>query len=165
MVQIFADSNRARMRVIKESDTAWGTTPASGSTRELRYTGSTINATKETAVSEEIRADRMVADHIETGARSAGDVNIEFSAGSHDDFLEAFVYGAWTRPMTFDMVKGISLEWADTNTLYVKGSDVTNYFTAGRRIKTNGFAKPRTTTTGRSAPSPGTRAPTAPRST
>jgi hypothetical protein len=142
MVQIFADSNRARLRYIKEDVNGWGTTPASGRTRELRYTGSTINATKETAISEEIRADRMVADYIETGARSAGDFNVEFSAGSHDDFLESFAFGTWTRPMSFDSVKGNALEWADTNTLYVKGVDVTNYFFAGRRIKTTGFLTP-----------------------
>jgi hypothetical protein len=139
MVQIFADSNRARLRYIKEDDNAWGTTPTTGNTRELRYTGSTINANKETATSEEIRADRMVADYIETGARSAGDFNVEFSAGSHDDFMESFVFGAWTRPMTFDSVKGTALEWADTNTLYVKGVDVTDYFIAGRVIKVGGF--------------------------
>jgi hypothetical protein len=142
MVQIFADSNRARLRYIKEDVNGWGSTPASGRTRELRYTGSTINATKETATSEEIRADRMVADHIETGARSAGDFNVEFSAGSHDDFLESFAFGTWTRPMSFDSVAGSALEWADANTLYIKGVDVTNYFFAGRRIKTTGFLAP-----------------------
>jgi len=141
MVQIFADSNRARLRYLKEDDNGWGTTPASGVTRELRYTGSTINASKETAVSEEIRADRMVADYIETGARSAGDFNIEFSAGSHDDFLESFAFGAWTRPMTFDSVKGTSLEWFSSSVLYIKGADVSDYFFAGRRIKTSGFLK------------------------
>lgn len=141
MVQIFADSNRARLRYVKEDDNAWGTTPAVGRTRELRYTGSTINANKETVVSEEIRADRMVSDYIETGARSAGDFNVEFSAGSHDEFLESFVYGAWTRPMSFDSIKGVALEWANATTLYVKGVDVTNYFFAGRRIKTSGFLK------------------------
>lgn len=139
MVQIFADSNRAGLRYIKEDPNAWGTTPADGVTRVLRYTGSTINANKETAVSEEIRADRMTADYIETGARSAGDFNVEFSAGSHDDFLESFVFGAWTRPMTFDSVKGTNLEWANATTLYVKGVDVTDYFFAGRRVKTVGF--------------------------
>jgi hypothetical protein len=139
MVQIFADSNRARLRYIKEDVNGWGSTPSTGSSRELRYTGSTINANKTTAISDEIRADRMVADYIETGANSAGDVNVEFSAGSHDDFMESFVYGHWTRPMTFDSVKGANLEWANTTTLYVKGVDVTNYFAAGRRVKTSGF--------------------------
>lgn len=135
----FADSNRARMRYLKESDVAWGVTPASGRTRELRYTGSTVNAQKDTTLSEEIRADRMVSEIVEVAARTTGEINVEFSAGSHDDLLEAFMYGAWTRPMSFDSVSGTALEWANTSTLYVKGKDVTNYFFVGRRIRTQGF--------------------------
>lgn len=142
MVAIFADANRARMRYIKESDSIWGTTPASGITRELRYTGSTLTAQKDTAISEEIRADRMVPDIIETAARSSGEINVEFSAGSHDDFMEGFFYGAWTRPMTFDVVKGASLAWADNNTLHVNGKNVSSYFIVGRRIRTEGFVNP-----------------------
>lgn len=142
MVAIFADANRARMRYMKESDSAWGTTPSSGLTRELRYTGSTLTAQKDTAISEEIRADRMVPDIIEVAARASGEINVEFSAGSHDDFMEGFFYGAWSRPMTFDVVKGEALEWVDNNTLYVKGKDVSNYFVSGRRIRTNGFVNP-----------------------
>lgn len=139
---LFADSNRVRIRYIKESDVAWGQTPATGKTRELRYTGSTLNVQKDTAISEEIRSDRMVPDIIETAMRSSGDVNIEFSAGSHDDFYEGFMYGAWTRPMTFDSVKGLSVVWHDDATLYINGSDVSNYYTVGHRIRTDGFVAP-----------------------
>lgn len=138
MVAIFADSNRARMRYIKAVD-GWGTIPVAGRTRELRYTGSSMTASKETATSEEIRADRMVSDIVEVGANSAGDVQIEFSAGSHDDFLESFMMGAWSRPMTFDSAKGLSLEIVDADTIYVKGRDVTDLFTTGRRIRAEGF--------------------------
>jgi hypothetical protein len=142
MVQIFADSNRARMRYVKESDSAWGTTPGSGVTRELRYTGSTLNAQKDTAVSEEIRADRMVPSYIDTGRHSSGEINIEFSAGSHDDFMEGFAYGAWTRPMTFDFAKGTSVQWGTTAILYISGIDLSTYFTVGHRIKVSGFVNP-----------------------
>lgn len=142
MVALFADSNRARIRYIKESDTAWGTTPASGITRELRYTGSTLNAQKDTTISEEIRADRMVPDIVETAARSSGDMNVEFSAGSHDDFMEGFFYGAWSRPMTFDGYKGSQVSWGANNKVYIAGKDVSNYFTVGHRIRTNGYIDP-----------------------
>ena len=77
MVQIFADSNRARLRMLKEDDNAWGTTPATGRTREVRYTGSTINANKETATSEEIRADRMVAEATGHADGIVGDARAE----------------------------------------------------------------------------------------
>jgi hypothetical protein len=140
MVAIFADSNRARMRYIRTTD-GWGTIPTAGSTRELRYTGSTVTASKQTVISDEIRADRMIPDVIETSAKSAGQVNIEFSAGSHDDFLESFMMGAWTRPMTFDSLTGNALAWASSSTLTYPG-DVTDYFFVGRRIRTVGFLNP-----------------------
>lgn len=141
MVAIFADSNRARMRYIKSFD-GWGTIPATGRTRELRYTGSSVTASKETTTSEEVRADRMVSDIVETSAKSAGEVNIEFSAGSHDDFLESFMMGAWSRPMTFDSVKGISVQVFDLDTIYINGADVSDYFFVGRRIRLDGFVNP-----------------------
>ena len=141
MVAIFADSNRARMRYIKSVD-GWGTVPANGRTRELRYTGSSMNAAKETAVSEEIRADRMVSDIVEVAANTAGDVQIEFSAGSHDDFLESFMMGAWSRPMSFDSAKGQALEIIDADTIYVKGADVSDLFFVGRRVRLEGFVNP-----------------------
>lgn len=141
MTAIFADSNRARMRYAKEG-TLWGSVPISGVTRELRYTGSTLNAQKDTTMSEEIRADRMVPDIVETAARSSGEINIEFSAGSHDDFMEAFVYGAWSRPMTFDSVRGRSVEFTAPGTLVVRGADVTDLFQVGRRVRTAGFETP-----------------------
>jgi len=142
MVVLFADSNRARIRYIKESDSNWGSTPNSGVTRELRYTGSTLNVQKDTTTSQEIRSDRMVSDIVETAMRSSGDLSVEFSAGSHDDFMEGFMYGAWTRPMGFDFVKGLTVSWGATNKLYLSGADWTTYFTVGHRVKTSGFVNP-----------------------
>jgi hypothetical protein len=141
-VRIFADSNRARMRYIKESDTAWAVTPGSGITRELRYTGSTLNAEKTTAISTEIRSDRMVPDIIETGASAKGEINVEFSAGSHDDFMEGFMYGAWTRPMTFDGAAGLPVNWTANNIISINGVDMSLYFVAGHRIRVSGFVNP-----------------------
>ncbi len=142
MVAIFADSNRASMRYIREDVNTWGVSPTSGKTRRMRFTGSTLNAQKNTVTSEEIRDDRMVSAIIEVGANSSGELNVEYSAGTHDDFLESFMYGAWTRPMTFDSAQGRSLQWADTDTLYVKGKDVTDYFEVGQRLRTQGFLTP-----------------------
>lgn len=142
MVAIFADSNRARMRYIKEADITWGEVPGSGITRELRYTSSTLNAQKSTTSSDEIRADRMVSDIVEVSATSTGDVNVEFSAGSHDDFLEGFSYGFWSRPMTFDTLSGLNLSWASTSTLTYSGPDMSDYFADGHRIRTAGFKTP-----------------------
>jgi hypothetical protein len=132
-----AESNRTSIRAIPEA--TWSTLPASGLTREIRITSSSLVASKETAISDEIRADRMISSIIETGASSGGDINFEFSAGSHDDFLQAFVLGAWTRPMTFDAFEGTTVSWGTTSRLDISGGDFTDYFIAGRRLKTEGF--------------------------
>jgi hypothetical protein len=136
----FADSNRVSLRYIAE--TVWGTTPASGSSRELRIRSSSLSATKETVVSDELRADRMVGSVVEVAAMSGGDIEFEYSGGSHDDFLQAVLAGAWTRPMTFDDFTGVTVAWTANNTLVISGFDATPYFTVGRRVKTEGFLNP-----------------------
>ena len=135
----FADSNRASIRYIPESISAWGETPATGRSRLMRFTSSTLMGTKETTVSEELRADRMVSSVPEVQAGSEGEINFELSAGSQDDFLQAFLLGFWTRPMTFDYFKGLNVSWSANNTIRITGGDYTGYFDAGRRIKTEGF--------------------------
>jgi hypothetical protein len=140
-----AESNRASLRYLKEDDNCWGVTPSTGSSRELRITASSLAANKETVVSEELRADRMVADVIETAAMSGGDIDTEFSAGSLDDFMQAFVLGAWSRPMTFDKFEGTVVSMNDnagTTEILISGGNYTGYFVVGRRIKTEGFISP-----------------------
>jgi hypothetical protein len=135
-----AESNRAGLRYIKEDNDCWGVTPETGTTREMRITSSSLTANKETIVSNEIRADRMVSDVVEVAASSGGEINVEFSAGSLDDFLEAFLLGTWTRPMTFDSFEGTNVSWLDNNTIRISSDfDLRPYFTVGRRIKTEGF--------------------------
>jgi len=134
----FADANQSSIRIIEES--SWGTTPSSGASREVRLTSSSLSAQKETVVSDELRADRMVSTITEVAAMSSGDINFEFSAGATDEFLAAFVMGAWTRPMTMDFWKGRIVSITDTDTVTVAGRDLTSYLSAGRRIKLDGFA-------------------------
>lgn len=140
-----AESNRSVLRYIPEDPDCWGVTPASGKTREMRITSSSLAAEKETVVSNELRADRMVSDVIETAASSGGEVNVEFSAGSLDDFLQAFVLGLWTRPMTFDKFEGTNVSVEDnagTTEIKIAGGDFRKYFVTGRRVKTEGFISP-----------------------
>lgn len=135
----FADSNRVSLRYIAESTSNWGVTPATGAVRELRLRSSSLAAAKETIVSDELRADRMVGSVVEVAATSGGNIEFEYSAGSHDDFLQAMLAGAWTRPMTFDDFSGTNVAWTANNTLVISGVDATPYFAVGRRIKTEGF--------------------------
>lgn len=136
----FADANRASIRVIEEA--TWGTTPVSGKTREVRLTSSSLSASKETVVSDELRADRMISSITEVSAASSGDVNFEYSAGAHDEFLAAFLMGAWSRPMDVDFWKGASISITGASAITVTGSDITGYLTDGYRIKLAGFVDP-----------------------
>lgn len=140
--KLLADSNRAGLREIIESVDAWGTTPATGVTRARRFTSSSITPTKETTVSDEIRADRMVSSVIETAAMSGGEINWEFAAGTADRDLQRVLMGAWTRPMEFDFFRGRQVAITANNTITIEGGDFTAYFAVGRRIKTSGFVNP-----------------------
>jgi len=134
----FADANRAQIRYIEES--SFGVTPASGTTREVRLTSSSLTANKETVVSDELRADRMVSDIVEVSASSGGDINFEWSSGPQDEFLAAFLLSQWERPMTMDYWKGVTVSVTSTSQITVSGSDITKYLIAGRRVKVTGFA-------------------------
>jgi len=136
----FADSNRVGIKILEE--VTFGVTPAGGTTRELRLTSSSLAANKETVVSDEIRADRMVSAITEVAASSGGDINFEFSAGAHDELLAAFLMGTWSRPMELDFWKGVQVDITAVNTVVIRGIDVSTasgYLFAGRRIKLDGF--------------------------
>ncbi|RUW56741.1 phage tail tube protein [Mesorhizobium sp. M8A.F.Ca.ET.021.01.1.1] len=138
MAGTFADSNRASLRYLAEDSAAWGVTPNSGVPREMRITGSQLAPKKETKTSEELRSDRMVPGIAEVGASAEGEINFELSAGAIDDFLAAFLYGVWSRPMGFDVFKGKHVSITDTDEITI-GGDWTVYLTVGRKIKTEGF--------------------------
>lgn len=140
--KLLADSNRAAIREITESNTDWGTTPATGVSRGVRFVSSSITVTKDTAMSDEIRSDRMVSSIIETGASSGGDLNFEFSAGNQDGSLQRVLQGAWSRPMTFDVFRGEQVSIGSTSTVVISGGDFSAYFTTGRHIRVGGFVNP-----------------------
>lgn len=137
MAQQFADSNRSNLLVIEEVE--FGVVPANGKPRAQRHTGSKVAPKKETKVSEEIRADRMVPDIIETGASTDGDLNGEYSLFSNDTYLEAVLMGRFTRPMTGDRWRGRSVSIVANNQVRVVGDDLTKYLSNGRRAKLEGF--------------------------
>ena len=133
----FADSNRTLIRVIEE--TVWGSTPTSGTPQEVRLTSSSLTASKETVVSDELRADRMVSGITEVSAMSSGDINFELSAGSQDEFMAAFLMGAWSRPTNgYFFWKG-NVAVASGTTITVQGVDLTPYVVIGRKYRLDGF--------------------------
>lgn len=138
----FTESNRARIVAIPEATNNWGNTPASGTTKEMRLTSSSLSASKETAVSEELRADRMTSNIIETAASSAGDISFEMSSGTIDDFLSAFLLSNWSTPngseqQEFNIVRG-NVTVASATSLVVVG-DVTSKFNTNTWLKIEGM--------------------------
>lgn len=141
MTYSFSDTNRSFVRYIKEVQ--WGQTPATGTSRVASMTSHNLTTKKNTTISNTIRRDRLVQDIIATEIMSDGGINFEFSAGAIDDYLEAFMMGTWTRPMTFDSVVGSALAWTANNIITItSATDYSTTFLAGRRIKTEGFVNP-----------------------
>lgn len=132
-----AESNRASIYYLKEA--SWGVTPGSGTVKQMRLTQSTLTHGKQTKVSTEIRSDRMVSNIIEVGATSSGSIEWEMSAGSQDDFFEAFLLSAWTKSMNFLLVRGSSVSITDTDEITIAGGDYRNWLTVNQYIKVAGF--------------------------
>lgn len=137
----FAEANRAVVRYIEE--VVWGTTPASGVVRTVRMNSSGLTGTKETQVSQELRADRMVPGIIEVGAGTEGPLESELSLFSHDKFFEHFLLGAWSLPngpMYGLIVKGASVTVTGASQITLKGANYVNYLAANQYVKLEGFA-------------------------
>lgn len=62
--------------------------------KELRFVSETLGLTAATTVSNEIRPNRNVADSIRTSTSVGGDINIEFSYQTYDDFLKGLLQSA-----------------------------------------------------------------------
>lgn len=77
------------------AEVTYGTTPATPAFDDIRHTSANLNATKTAIESAEVRADRQIA-HFRLGNKSvSGDIGIELSYGTFDDFIEAALGGTW----------------------------------------------------------------------
>lgn len=135
-----AESNRATMKFVEE--VTWGTTPTTGTVKQMRFTSSSLVTEKQTAVSEEIRADRMVSNIIEVGGSNGGEINVEFAAGALDDYLEGFLLGTWTKDMNFFLLKGASIDITGVNEITITGGDYTDWLADNQWLKLEGFEEP-----------------------
>lgn len=72
-----------------------GTTPGTPAMKRLRYTGTTLNLTKDALTSEEMRADRQITDLRHGNKRVGGDISFELSYGAFDDWLESALQAPW----------------------------------------------------------------------
>jgi hypothetical protein len=115
-------------------------TQAQRITHVFRQTGSDLSMEKNTIRSEEIRSDRQIAATYAASAKSSGSIDMEFSAGAFDPFIAAYLGTEWTQANTFATERGEHVAFTATNTIVVKGVDLTNVFAVNGTIKTEGFA-------------------------
>lgn len=89
-----ANGSRHSMALVAE--TVAGTTPATPTFTPIRQTGTTLALTKETIQSQELRADRQIADMRHGNKQVGGDISCELSfGGAFDTMLEAVLCGTW----------------------------------------------------------------------
>lgn len=92
-----ADGSRHSMYSVKEA--SYGVTPNDPALDYIRILNTTLGLSKDSLQSEEIRADRQIADFRLGANRVLGDINFELSYGSFDQFLEAVLLSAtWVAP-------------------------------------------------------------------
>lgn len=88
------DSSQTRLAHIAES--AWGTTPATPTFLNIRYTGESFKPNIQNVSSNEIRPDRNVPDLVQVGSEAGGGFDFELSYGNLDTILESLMYSTWS---------------------------------------------------------------------
>ena len=90
-----AFSQGSRHEIAIGTEATFGITPGGPSTTVQRNTGTTLNLTKETFTSEEIRSDRQIEFSRHGNKQVGGDINFELSYGGIDDILESVMFSTW----------------------------------------------------------------------
>jgi hypothetical protein len=82
-----ADGSRHSIFSVAES--TYGVTPADPALKTLRNMGTTLGLDKDSFISAELRADRQISDFRLGTNNNTGDINVELSYESFEDYLEA----------------------------------------------------------------------------
>ncbi len=133
-------TNRTQIGIIEE--TTPGTTPTSPEFELIRTTGSPDLAFNPTVVtSDEIRADRNVADTILVGAEATGSINFELSYDSMDRLLRSAMFSAWINTPGRIKTSAGSEVGAVTATTYAVEIVAGQAFVEGHLIRAKGFTE------------------------
>ncbi len=127
-----SEANRVSLKYIAEA--TYGVTPGTGNWQAARFTGHTLAAAPKTEISKELRSDRMVSDLALVGQEVTGDVNVELSCTSYDDWFQAALQGAWasnvlkvgTTKRSFS-IETAMLDWASVRYLQFAGMRVAGF--------------------------------------
>lgn len=90
----FAQGSRSGLSYVVES--SFGVTPSTPSMIAIPYNSQSLNLTKETLESEEIREDRQITESRHGNRQIGGDIAVELRAADVDDLLESAFFGAFT---------------------------------------------------------------------
>jgi hypothetical protein len=150
-----AATNRSKLSIVRESTA--GTTPASPTLRQLRFTSESLKAGVRTKKSDEVNSDRQVSDASLLGKDVSGDINIEMSPDTYDLLLEGAMFSNWVKTPDIEN-SAADTEITDAGTLantYAVASGGAA-FLAGHLVKASGFAETANNQTFRVTSSSGT---------
>lgn len=92
MVDIASGS---RLAVTYGMEETWGELDTDATLYELRVTGNTVNLTKDSFQSQELRSDRQIADLRHGMLNVSGDLPVELSHTSFDDLITSAMFEDW----------------------------------------------------------------------
>lgn len=114
-----------------KAETTWGTVPTASGAQALRRTSSSLDLSKETYQSAEIRPDLQLAD-FRHGVRSVtGKVTGDLSPGTHKDFMAAILKRDFA---AVTALTGLSITIAGTAPTYTVTRAAGSYLTDGVKI-------------------------------
>jgi len=80
----------------------WASLPSAPVPYQLRATGTSVNLSKDSFQSNELRSDRQIADLRHGMFTVSGDIPVELSYGSFDDIIESAMYSEWSSSDTIE---------------------------------------------------------------
>lgn len=122
------------------AETEWGVTPETPAMKVLRTVSDTLALTKQTLQSAELRSDRQISDFRHGNRQVGGDMGIEFSYESFDDFLESALFSTWAIPYN---VTGANITVAATAKTFTRsaGDYIADGVLVGDPITFSGFVE------------------------
>lgn len=135
-------------QVIFRAETTFGVPPVATGAQIVRRVSSSLNFTKDTFASNEVRSDQQVSD-MRHGSRSVrGGIDGELSTVSYDEFLEAALRGTWTAgvsaaPAQFATGVTVANAGANSTLTFAGAGNLLNIgFKIGDVVRLTGFTTP-----------------------
>lgn len=135
----FANTSRVQLRYAKES--SFGVAPGTGTTKNLRFTGESLDANLTKQTSKEIRADRQISDLVVVNEAAQGGINFELSYNEYDELLASALQNTWAVFGTNGVTTPASATFStDTITFAAAptGNDVLTALAVGQHVKVGG---------------------------